>query len=720
MKRLLIVFVIVSFLCGCGSTAAQPTLTPTVTFTATSTSTSTATATATVTPSPTPTITPTPTRTPYPTATPTPKGFYVSDQGYSLILPVNWQIELDTGEVVVFTSASGTTSMVVMAFPSTEVLNPEDLIAGMCMNTFGEYATYNIDDEEEITLGDGSAIQHTLFTCNGDGSDTYQFDMLFGVHGSQYYLFISSTKYGSITNSQVEMLKDIYQTISLTSATMYGLPRAETLLLLGYDPEPEDLDPALGLSNAGDYIGLLYSGLVRLTPDMQVVGDLAENWTISADGLVYTFTLRSGLTFQDGSTLTAEDVKYSWERAADPKTDSPSAATYLGDILGFTDKRKGDAEEIKGVKVIDDLTLQVTLESPVQYFLAKLTYITSYVVNQASVEAGGEEWMFQPNASGPYVLNEREPDELMIFERNDNYYQPPQIRYVAYKTDAPGTDLSYYEASVADIVYPSWSDIEEIQAPDHPLHDQLMTGNAMCTGYIMLNNSMPPMDDPNVRLALTLAIDKDRIIEQFYDNMEPRADTILPPGMPGYTEFAPQEYNPQAAREALAKSAYAGNMPELIFSTSGYAGDDTSYEDALIAMWQENLGITVKIEFLDPINFSTAAHEGHGHLVNYGWCADYPDPSNFLDILFNSESDLNVTEYSNPQVDALLEQARTEINPAVRLRLYNQVETLLLEDHAAIPIDNSTFYDLVNPRVQGYAVTPIGVRLIPYLWLQAP
>jgi oligopeptide transport system substrate-binding protein len=413
-------------------------------------------------------------------------------------------------------------------------------------------------------------------------------------------------------------------------------------------------------------------------------------------------------------------VKYSWERAADPQTDSPNAATYLDDIQGFKDKHSGDAEEIGGVKVIDDLTLQVTLESPVQYFLAKLTYIPSYVVDQASVEADPDNWMFHPNASGPYTINRLDTDKLIIFERNDNYYDPPQIRFVAYKTDIAGTDLSYYEAGVTDLAYASWSDVEEIQATDHPLHDQMVTGNEMCTSFIMLNNSMPPMDDPNVRLALSLAIDKDRIIEQFHNNTDPRADTILPPGMPGYSEFKPQTFDPQAARDALAASSYADAMFELTLSTSGYAGDDTSYEDALISMWHENLGINVKIEFLDPINYSTVANEQHGHMVLYGWCADYPDPSNFLDILFNSTSDLNVTEYSNPQVDALLLQARTEIDPAVRLSLYNQAETRLLEDHATIPINYNNYYYLVNPRVQGYVLTPIAVKLIPYLWLQAP
>ena len=513
---------------------------------------------------------------------------------------------------------------------------------------------------------------------------------------------------------------DLYSTISLSTDVIYGLSKSETLLLLGYDPEPEDLDPALGQSSAGDYTGLLYSGLVRLTPDMQIVGDLAENWTTDADGMVYTFTLKSGLTFADGAALTAADVKYSWERAADPATDSPTANTYLGDIAGFKEKRAGEADEISGIVVIDELTLQVTLESPVQYFLAKLTYPTSYIVQKASVEADPEEWMFKPNASGAYSIKELLPDERIIFERNDRFYAPAQIRYVAYNTNAPGTNLSYYQSGDADIARPSRSDIEEIQAADHPLHDQLLSTGSMCTSYIMLNNTIPPMDDPNVRLALSLAIDKRHMMEQFFDNMLDPSSVLLPPAMPGYAEQPALEFDPQAAKDALAASSYADAMPALTLNDGGYAGDDTAWSDALVQMWQENLGIEVKLEWLDPIMYSTAAHEGHGQMVLYGWCADYPDPANFLDILFHSESDLNVSGYTNAEVDALLEQARVELDPAVRLSLYNRAETILLDDHAAIPMDNGFDYALVNPRVHGYVLTPIGVKIIPYLWLEAP
>lgn len=723
MKHLLIVILVASLLSGCIAIKNSPTLTstPTLLPTATLTATFTVTPTSTNTPTPTttPTSTPTATRTPYPTPTPTPEGMYTSDMGFSLILPPNWEVVDESTDLVIFDSATGTTRLAAGVFSASEITSTEDFISGLCMGIFDENATGTIKKTENITVGDGTSGERSTFSCTITG-DSMDGETVMLPKGDNVYVFFALSATGHISNTQRDILNSVYATVNLTTSTIYGLSRAETLLMLGYDPEPEDLDPALVQTNAGDYIGLLYSGLVRLTPDMQVVGDLAEKWTTSSDGLVYTFTLRSGLTFQDGNPLTAEDVRYSWERAADPVTDSPTAVTYLGDIVGFKERHEKQATEISGVKVLDDLTVQVSLVGPVQYFLGKLAYPTSFIVDQASVEAGGEEWMFQPNASGPYALKERVPDERMIFESNDSYYEPALIRYVAYKTDTPGTGLSYYESSEADIIYPYFTEIEEIQDPSHPLHDQLMTGSDLCTSFVMLNNDTSPMEDANVRKALYLAVDKDQMVEQFLNNMYTRADSILPPGMPGYTGFDAADYSAKAARDALTASTYAGKMPTLTLSVAGYAGDTNDWADALIGMWREALGVRVEIEFLDPINYSQAAREGHGHMVTYSWCADYPDPSNFLDILFHSDSDLNMSGYTNLQVDQLLEQARFEPDPATRLSLYNQVETLLLDDYATIPINHSTNYVLVKPRVKGYLITPIGVKLIPYLWLEEP
>jgi oligopeptide transport system substrate-binding protein len=233
---------------------------------------------------------------------------------------------------------------------------------------------------------------------------------------------------------------------------------------------------------------------------------------------------------------------------------------------------------------------------------------------------------------------------------------------------------------------------------------------------VKLNNTLPPMNDINVRKALALSIDRDHLLELFSDNLDLRGVSILPPGMPGFSsDLSAAEFDPGAAQTALAESEYANEEITLTMIGPGYGDSETPFENALIDMWREHLGIEVVIEFIDPLDFSQEARKTDAHLLNYGWCADYPDPENFLDVLFHSESDYNSANYSNPELDALLEQARVELDPGRRLGLYKQAEEILLADYGAIPLRHSVSYVLVNPRVQGYYHSPLGVA--PYIHL---
>ncbi len=707
------------FLAGCTLGAPAATPTPQPTGTASPTVTLTPTITLTPTPTATPTLTPTPTRTLVPTPTPTPEGYYSSDMGFSLILPAGWDVLDDNEDVVAMSAPGGSLLMLAMNFPTQDAAGDLDtFLTEFCAMWLTDSSGYDTRDEAEVTLADGTLGASLAYYCDGPGSSMAEGHLLYSVRGGIVFLFVTMVDGTEFTTSQRNQVRGIYPTINLTSAEVYGLPRAETLLMLGYEPEEEDLDPAVFSGSAQGYIGLLYSGLVRLSPDMHIVPDLAESWVVSPDGLVYTFTLRPGLTFEDGQPLTAEDVRYSWERAADPATGSTTAETYLGDIAGVSEKLAGEAEEISGVAVIDALTLQVTLEKPVQYFLAKLSYPTSYIVPQDLVERHPLDWMLNPIASGPYRLIEIREQQAVLFERNERYHTPPQIPYVAYRLDYWNPNLSYFQSHEVDIFGLGRDEIPEVQAPDHPLHSQLSTEINMCTDFLLLNNTMPPMDDLNFRRALFLALDRDRFIEVFYDNLVTRADTLLPPGMPGFGPFTLPAYDPQAAQQALAASAYAGDVPALTISLPGYAGDSDPGIDLIIAMWRETLGIEARVEYLDPTDFLATAHADHGHMVWVGWCADYPDPANFLEILFATTSEFNAAGYTNPAVDALLEQAGVTLDPAQRLELYHQAESLLLEDYAAIPTNYNTSYLLVSERVQGYVMTPIGIKLIPYLWLE--
>lgn len=687
------------------------TLAPTVTQTEVPTPTTTPTATL------SPTATPTPTAIPSPTPSPTPDGYYVSELGYSLILPPDFELQESDFNSDYFYTQGEEFILSVSCENSDPGVSEEDLIeliSGMWQEIFEELSEIS---REEVTLQDGTDAHWLTF-------ETLEFQQLMKTHTiiamnphRTCIILIAGDSNGM--DNYWTAFNRMVKSFTFAPPEIMGVDRSKALVLIGYDPLPKDLDPALQSGSAADLVGHLFSGLVRLNPDFQIEPDLAESWDISPDGTEYTFTLREGLVFQSGKPITAHDVRYSWERAADPELDSLTAASYLGDIVGFNEKLNGEADEISGLEVIDNRTLKVTIDEAKPYFLAKLTYPVSFVIDQENVESGGEEWVLLPNASGPFGLRNYLEEEGIVFERNPNYHTPVDLEYVVYLLDHPGSHVSIFEAGNADIIRIGPFDAHEIEDPTHPLNENMHTTTSMCTSMFLLNNSIPPLDDPLVREALVRSIDRDLLNENFLNNMDIPAFNILPPWMPGHSDdIAIASFDPQAASSALESSTYVDDMPAIIFTESGYGDEGNPFNDAVISMWRENLGIEVQMEYLDPDFFSEQAMSEENQIVSFGWCADYPDPENFLDLIFHSEGGFNLAGYSNPDVDALLDQARSEQDPLVRVQLYQQAEELLLEDFAVLPLIYGQSFALVDPRVQGYNLSPMGVPILHLISLQ--
>jgi oligopeptide transport system substrate-binding protein len=244
----------------------------------------------------------------------------------------------------------------------------------------------------------------------------------------------------------------------------------------------------------------------------------------------------------------------------------------------------------------------------------------------------------------------------------------------------------------------------------------------MCTGMIVFDNRQPPFDDPKVRQAFSLAFDRAKYIDIVAQNDALPAYGPQPPGLPGYnTALKGLPYDPEQARQLLAESRYgsASQMPPIVFTEPGYSDADSSVS-ALAQMWQQTLGITITVENIEPDKYNDLTYAGqHGQLFSGGWCADYPDPENFTDVLFHTGAQQNQSHYSNAQVDALLEQARTERDVAKRLQLYQQAEQLIVNDAPVIFTTHGVSHVLVKPYVQGYVLTPIGVPLEQYLSIDA-
>ncbi len=672
-----------------------------------------------------PTVTAVPDQ-PIPTPLPTlvPVGVYVREtDGLVVNYPANWEITDESESHVQFYDSA--MNVVLNVFSdyvdedAYEVLLDQFLAADVDVMGFQDM---EVVAEESVSFGNKTAQLAWLSGIDADASPLGVF-IAYGDDGLRNLVMVGYGDIESLTNRKSTLMAMVSQA-QLGGSQLFGLPKDETLVLLGGDPLPRDLDPARTTGSAAGYIGLLYSGLVRLSPNLQVVPDLAESWVINADGTEYTFTLREGLTFATGQPLTAADVQFSWERAADPETGSTTVATYMADIVGVSEKLNGDAESIAGIEVIDDRTLVVTLDGPKPYFLAKLTYPTSYVVDEESVgSVDDDEWVFDPNPSGPYDLADYQENEMITFVRNDAYYAPPAIQNVLYQIARVGNRISLFASGEVDLVYLGATDALEVQKSSHPQHDQWVSTASLCTTLVQMNNTMPPMDDLNVRRAFALAVDKDGLNELLSEGTNLVADTIFPPAMPGYSQTFAQEqsaqrFNEEAARAALAASQYAEGLPPVVISAGGFGDSERDDLNAMVEMWRDVLDAEVTIEFLDPVNFSDVVSTDHGHMVSYGWCADYVDPENFLDVLYHSESAYNVSGYVNEEVDALLEEARVTLDVGERLALYQQIEQMLIADGAAIPLSHGISDALVSERVQGFVLSPMGAPIVPLLSLE--
>ena len=478
--------------------------------------------------------------------------------------------------------------------------------------------------------------------------------------------------------------------------------------------DPPTLDPHLtsDTTSAGLVVEI-FSGLVTLNTDLQLVPDIADRWDINDQGTVYTFHIRDNAKFHDGRRITAEDFKWSMERAANPDTASPVADTYLNDIVGVEAVLEGEATEISGITVIDDSTLQIEIDAPKAYFLAKLTYPTAYVLDRDNVESGGRTWTDNPNGSGPFRLEEYRIGERIILARNEYYYREPAHLDSVVMNLAGGQAMAMYQNDEIDITGVGLFDLDTVLDPtDERNRDLVVAPPNFSVSYVGFNTSMPPFDDPKFRQALNHAVNKELIATEVLSELVEPAYGILPPGFPGYNiDLTGLEYDSELAKQLLAESKYADpdTRPRIIVTVPGTGGTIGLDLEVVIEMWKQELGVEVEIQ---QVEWATYLQDLNQHrfqaYAGLGWEADYPDPQDFLDILFHTDSSLNHGMYSDPEVDSILESARTEPDIEKRVELYRQAEEMIVQGGAWLPLWYSgERYVLVKPHVKDYRVTPM-------------
>jgi oligopeptide transport system substrate-binding protein len=646
---------------------------------------------------------------------------YVNQEsGVRVHYPYGWTCEKPgsgSTALTTFVSPDKTVFADLYVSAATTSDTPESALANLSSSALTGLSGVQMLSDAALSREDGTPAWSRVVSATSNGTEL-KINMTTAIYGTRLYFMLvygSSSTYDHYTNDVAALLNGM----TFEAPVVNGVNRSQALFLLGGEStNPRDYDPATE-HDSGDK--RLFSGLVSFDPSLNLVPELAESWDISADGTVYSFHLRTNAKFHDGRPVVAQDVIYSWERAADPATQSDTVLTYLGDIVGVAEMHDGTAQRISGLKALDEHTLQVTIDAAKPYFLFKLTMPVAFVLDQKNIKSGSE-WYRTPNGTGPYKLTRWDSFQLKVYDANQDFYlgapSIPQIVVELYS----GTSLQLYESGEIDMTGIYGSNVARALDPADPLHAELYSGVSLCSDYVVFDVTQPPFDDVKVRQAFTMAFDRQKYIDVVYNGVGLLAKGPYPPAMPGYSlDLQGLPYDPEQARQLLAESRYGSpqGFPPIVFSDAGYGSTAGASVAAMAQMWQENLGVIITIENLEPDKFYDLLYSGqHGQLFSGGWCADYPDPENFADALFHSGAQQNIGKYSNLALDAVLDQARVEQEVSKRIRLYQQAEQMIVQDAPALFITHGVEYELVKPNVKGFVLTPIDIPLERYLWLQ--
>jgi len=456
---------------------------------------------------------------------------------------------------------------------------------------------------------------------------------------------------------------------------------------------------------------MIYSGLVRRTQDLAVVPDQAT-WTISPDRRVYTFTLKPGLTFSDGTPITAASYVYSLSRALSPALQASNAQLLLGTIVGADRLAAGTARTLGGVRAPDASTLQITLSRPTEYFLQALACPLAFVVNRRVIERYGTgDWsdFVAGNGvgSGPFVVKEWRHNARIVLVPN-LYYDGPHTQLaevdMIFVVDAH-TAFQAFQGGQYSLV---WNIISGDLAAARGLAGFAMQ-SLLQTDALFFNTTAPPFDQPAVRQAFAYAIDKTFLAQTVLGTSVIPAPTILPAGIPGYQPtLTPLDFSRAQALETL-HTVYPDvtQMPAVTFA---YPSSLVSSALALTLqhMWQSALGVQVK---LVPVETNAYTIEMQNHQVQFGfeqWEADFPDPYDFLAIDLLSSVPGNVGLWSNARFDDAITQAEQASGPA-RLTLYAQAEQVAISEVGLLPLDHQTLSVVIPPAVHGVSLSHLGL-----------
>jgi len=485
-------------------------------------------------------------------------------------------------------------------------------------------------------------------------------------------------------------------------------------IVITYKDDVATLDPAIGYDwQNWSMIKSIFDGLMDYVPGTtELRPGLAESYEISPDGKTYTFHLRKGVTFHNGREMTAEDVKYSLDRVTTPATQSPGAG-FFGSIAGYDAMADGSATSLSGVTVLDPATVKIELSRPDATFLHVMALNFSSVVPKEEVEKWGADFGKHPVGTGAFKLSDWTIGQKLLLTKNADYWRAglPYLDSVTFEVgQEPIVALLRLQKGEVDIPgdgIPPAKFTEVMNNPDEK--KQVVVGGQLQTGYITLNVEMKPFDTVEVRRAINMAINKDRIVQMINGRATP-ATQPLPPSMPGYTkEYAGYAFDPAKAKAMLAEAGYPDG-----FQTQLYVMNTDPNPRIAQAIQQDlaAIGVKAEIKALAQANVieaggtpKTAPMIWSGGMA---WIADFPDPSNFYGPILGCagavEGGWNWSWYCNKDLDAEAAKADSIVDPAKqdeRLALWSDVYMKIMQDAPWVPVFNENRYTMKSARMGG-------------------
>ncbi len=510
-----------------------------------------------------------------------------------------------------------------------------------------------------------------------------------------------------------------------------GLPLSSTAagenrIVFQMGGEPDCMDPTMNDYSSGSYaLQSLFRGLYKFAPDGTLVPALAEGHTVSGDGLVYTFTLRDGLKWSDGSDLTAYDFEYSWKRVLDPELASETAYTLYGVLRNgkerFVDKTAG-ADEV-GVRALDAKTLEATLMAPAPYFISMTASTAFMPVKKEIIDAYGEDWEMDAASyvcNGPFMVAEMKPDEKYVFVKNPYYYNAAEVMIDAVEyvfLGAAETVLMAFENGEIDVATSVNADAEA----KYKGTPTLMSSDRIGYRYYEFNCANEPVDDPLVRKALAMSLDRKILVENIMQSTMPPLRGFIPHAFPdlidpskGWREVHPDSFSEDvaAAKALLTDAGYpdGAGFPKIRLVQTPDA-TLVKVAQAMAQMWKQNLGIETEIVTVESGVYWAAdtgtRDAGEFELCYMGYTGDYLDPSSLL-YNFESVGSPKVTRWVNAEYDRLMDLARSGIAGSEREKLFEDAEALLSGEFPVLPVYSYISTALVSSRVAGFTRNYIG------------